>query len=89
MNYTLEIAKNFKKQFKRLSKADGDLVYEVLGKLLNCEELDAKYRDHALTGNLSGTRECHVKPDLLLFYQRRESVLVLAALAVGSHSELF
>lgn len=48
----------------------------------------SKYRDHALIGDWSGYRECHLKPDLLLIYKKVEqSVLQLARL--GSHSELF
>lgn len=44
-------------------------------------------RDHALSGNWKGYRECHLKPDLLLIYERPEAVLRLVRL--GSHSELF
>ena len=45
-------------------------------------------RDHALSGNWSGYRECHIKPDLLLIYRKPDaSTLRLARL--GSHSELF
>ncbi|MCE5359956.1 MAG: type II toxin-antitoxin system YafQ family toxin [Acidithiobacillus sp.] len=50
--------------------------------------LDAKYRDHDLSGNWAGYRECHIKPDLLLIYRKCDSdTLRLARL--GSHSELF
>jgi len=89
VTYTLEISKAFKKQFKRLSKADATLVYSILDKLLHDIPLPAKNRDHDLQGDLKGTRECHVKPDLLLIYQKKESVLILTALAIGNHSELF
>ena len=89
MTYTLEISRNFKTQFKRLSKKDATLVYEVLDKLLHDIPLPAKNRDHDLHGNLEGTRECHIKPDLLLIYQKTETTLILTALAVGSHSDLF
>ena len=89
MTYTLEISRNFKTQFKRLSKKDAALVYEVLDKLLHDIPLPAKNRDHDLHGNLEGTRECHIKPDLLLIYQKTETTLILTALAVGSHSDLF
>jgi mRNA interferase YafQ len=63
-------------------------LIEVLYKLLNDEILPEKYRDHSLTGDWFGYRECHVKPDLLLIYkQSDENTLRLARL--GSHSELF
>lgn len=54
-------------------------------KLANGEILEAKYRDHALTGNYKGSRECHIEPDWLLIYE----TLVLMLSRVGSHSELF
>lgn len=44
-------------------------------------------RDHTLSGNWSGFRECHIKPDLLLIYEKPEGILRLIRL--GSHSELF
>ena len=50
--------------------------------------LEARYRDHDLSGDWAGYRECHIKPDLLLIYRKSEpSTLRLARL--GSHSELF
>ena len=49
--------------------------------------LPERNRDHALSGNWSGYRECHVRPDLLLIYEMAEGVLRLIRL--GSHSELF
>lgn len=89
MTYTLEITKNFKTQFKKLSKKDAALVYNILGLLLADKALPRKNKDHALHGNLEGTRECHVKPDLLLIYKKTPSSLILTALSVGSHSDLF
>ena len=45
-------------------------------------------RDHALSGDWAGYRECHIKPDLLLIYRKPDAdTLRLARL--GSHSELF
>ena len=52
-------------------------------------KLDAKYRDHDLTGNYKGTRECHIEPDWLLIYEICGDVLVLMLYRLGSHSELF
>lgn len=52
------------------------------------QTLAPRYRDHELTGEWVGYRECHLKPDLLLIYQKDgETSLTLARL--GSHSELF
>ena len=60
----------------------------VLISLISDQPLDVCYRDHDLSGNWAGYRECHIKPDLLLIYRKSDnSVLRLARL--GSHSELF
>lgn len=84
---TLERSTAFKRDFKKHGDIDAALI-EVLYKLINDEELPEKYRDHALSGDWSGYRECHVKPDLLLIYKKAdEDTLRLARL--GSHSELF
>ena len=48
-----------------------------------------KYRDHDLTGNYRGCRECHIEPDWLLVYEALDDILVLMLYRVGSHSELF
>lgn len=84
---TLERSTAFKRDFKKHGDIDAALI-EVLYKLINDEELPEKYHDHALSGDWSGYRECHVKPDLLLIYKKLDGdTLRLARL--GSHSELF
>ena len=90
---TIERATSFKRDFKREAKGrhratlDSDLK-SVLVALANDQPLDTKYRDHDLSGNWAGYRECHIKPDLLLVYRKSDAdTLRLARL--GSHSELF
>ena len=89
MKYKIETSKKFKKQFKKLSSKNANLVLEIIEKLSNGEVLEQKYNDHKLKGNYSEYRECHIKPDLLLIYQRQEKILILTCISVGSHSELF
>ncbi|WP_085440410.1 type II toxin-antitoxin system YafQ family toxin [Magnetofaba australis] len=90
---TIERSSTFKRDFKREARGkhrnvlDGDLR-AILGALANDQSLAAKFRDHDLGGNWAGYRECHIKPDLLLIYQKpNDNTLKLARL--GSHSELF
>jgi mRNA interferase YafQ len=84
---TIDRSTSFKRDFKKHGEIEAALI-EVLYKLLNDEALPDKYRDHSLTGDWLGYRECHIKPDLLLIYkQSDENTLRLARL--GSHSELF
>ena len=89
MKYKIETSKKFKKQFKKLSSQNANLVLEIIEKLSNGEVLEQKYNDHKLKGNYSEYREYHIKPDLLLIYQRQEKILILTCISVGSHSELF
>ena len=90
---TIDRASSFKRDYKREAKGqhratlDRDLI-PVLKTLVADQPLDPKYRDHDLSGDWAGYRECHVKPDLLLIYRKSEpDILRLARL--GSHSELF
>jgi mRNA interferase YafQ len=60
----------------------------VLKALAADQPLEPRHRDHDLTGDWIGYRECHIKPDLLLIYRKvSDDQLILARL--GSHSELF
>ncbi|WP_058565125.1 type II toxin-antitoxin system YafQ family toxin [Xylella fastidiosa] len=83
----------FKRDYKREAKGrwratlDNDLR-PVLVALATDQPLAAKYRDHDLSGDWAGYRECHAKPDLLLIYRKSDAdTLRLARL--GSPSELF
>ena len=91
MKYDLQFTSQFKKDLKLAKKQNKDLgkLFEVIEILANGETLDAKYKDHSLTGNYRGTRECHIEPDWLLIYEIRGDVLVLMLYRLGSHSELF
>lgn len=85
----IKFAKSFKKSYKKLNKEDKKLFSEVSLKLANNEILEEKYKDHALKGDYKDFRECHLRPDLLLIYQKQEEKLILYCLDIGSHSELF
>ena len=89
MTYKIKLAKSFKKSFKKLSAQDRELFSEISLRLANGESLEPKYHDHALLGQYQGYRECHIRPDLLLIYQKQDSVLVLYCLDIGTHSALF
>lgn len=81
----------FKKDLKQIIRRGYriELLDEVVNKLADKKPLDEKYRDHALTGDYLGFRECHVTPDWLLVYQIREKELVLFLSRTGTHSDLF
>lgn len=91
MKYEVKFTSQFKRDLKLAQKQQKDIsaLMEVIEKLANGETLDLKYRDHDLSGNYKGCRECHIEPDWLLVYEYINDVLVLMLYRLGSHSELF
>ena len=87
--YSIFRTSSFKKDYKKLTKSEKDLLRVVIEKLVNKETLEQNYKDHKLVGNYLGCRECHIKPDLLLIYRYDNDILELALVRTGSHSELF
>lgn len=80
----------FKKDYKRLKRQGVDLsrLGDVLRLIANGEPLSAAMRDHQLSGEYRGHRECHIAPDWLLIYLVDHEALVLTAVRTGSHVEL-
>ena len=80
----------FKKDFKNAVKSGLDIraFEDVVELLQRGEELPAKHKDHKLTGNWSGYRDCHITPDWVLIYQYKENELILVLARTGSHSKL-
>ena len=88
---TLVLTKKFKQDFKRLKKNGKNikLLTEVVNILLAEKALPEKYKDHALTGDYKGFRECHIQPDWLLIYYIENKTLCLTLARTGTHSLLF
>jgi mRNA interferase YafQ len=88
----IERTTQFKRDYKRELKGRhrenlSTLLLEVLEVLVNNQQLEIKYKDHALTGEWSDHRDCHIKPDLVLIY-RKPAADVLQLVRLGSHSQL-
>lgn len=84
---TTQFKKDFKLAMKRSMKIE--LLEEAIAMLAMGETLPDKHKDHALTGNWVGHRECHILPDWLLIYRIEDEVLVLTLARTGTHSDLF
>lgn len=86
---TITQTSRFKEDLKRQVKRGKDLgkLKEVVGWLVEGEPLPTKNQDHALTGNWTGWRDCHLEPDWLLIYKLLPDELILGR--TGSHSDLF
>lgn len=81
----------FKKDLKLAYKRGLDLTLlnQVVEKLAKQETLPASLRDHALSGQWSNYRECHIKPDWLLIYRIDTDELELFLFRTGTHADLF
>ena len=88
----LELKKTsqFQKDLKRMVKRrlNIDLLDEIIQTLRERKPLDPKHRDHTLTGDYAGFRECHIQPDWLLIYFIDGDKLILTASRTGTHSDL-
>ncbi len=88
---TIKYQKAFKKDYKVIKKRGYDvkLLGEVLKLLQEQKPLPERYRDHSLSGDWTGCRECHITPDWLLVYEVREKELLLYLTRTGTHSDIF
>ena len=91
MNRYIVWTTQFKKDYKLALKRhlDIELLDNIIRRLSRGETLPEKNRDHALTGDWVGHRECHILPDWLLVYRIEDDVLVLTLARTGTHSDLF
>ena len=88
--YAVRLTAQFRRDYKRAMKRGLDvrLLDGVIASLALGAALPEKCRDHALSGNWIGHRECHIAPDWLLLYRLNGEVLVLTLVRTGSHSDL-
>jgi mRNA interferase YafQ len=71
--YGFKVTTRYLKDFKNLQN-NIELTEELLFllKLIQQNEnLPEKDKDHSLKGKLTGYRECHIKPDILLIYKKK------------------
>ena len=89
--YKIRPSTKFQRDLKKVQKRGYDisLLTTVLNILANGESLPQKYKDHNLSGNYKGCRECHITPDWLLIYEILDDELILYLTRTGTHSDLF
>ena len=88
---TIKYQAAFKKDYKRIVKRGYDmrLLEKVIELLANQKPVPEKNRDHQLSGDYAGCRECHITPDWLLIYEVADEEMILYLTRTGSHSDLF
>ncbi len=81
--------KSFDKDVKRAKKRGKamDKLKLILRLLLEEKPIPLKCRDHALSGNYSNHRECHIEPDWLLIYKSEPGLIIFER--TGTHADLF
>ena len=84
-SYTKQFGKDLKRRLNRGKPKKK--IKEVLKKLIDEEQLYARYKDHKLIGNIKDRRECHIEPDWLLIYKKTSGEIVFER--TGTHSDLF
>lgn len=89
--YAIKKSSAFKKAIKKFKHQSEVLekIENIIDTLADNTPLDSNHKDHALKGEYTGYRECHIEPDLLLIYKKQDDILVLVCFRLGSHSELF
>ncbi|MYA30503.1 MAG: type II toxin-antitoxin system YafQ family toxin [Gammaproteobacteria bacterium] len=88
----IERTRRFKCDYKRESRgrhrADLDKrLAEIVQALAADTPLDPRHHDHALSGPWTDFRDCHLRPDLILIYQKPDAH-TLRLVRIGSHAEL-
>ena len=85
------LSNRFKRDLKRVVRRgrDAALLENVVNALAERRPLAESNRDHALTGDWMGYRECHIQPDWLLIYKVHENDLILLLMRTGTHADLF
>ena len=93
--YSICRTKVFEKSFRKLSRS-GKIYKDVRARLERGIDMLAEgrslpeiHKEHGLKGELKKYRECHIKGDLLLVYQRNKKELILVLVDIGSHSQIF
>ena len=92
MTRTIFPSSRYKRDLKRIRnnlKLLSDLT-RIIADLAADNPLDPSCRDHELGNNWSGFRDCHIRPDLVLIYQKTDAeIRILRLERLGSHAELF
>ena len=88
---TIIFSTQYKKDLKLARKRNlpEEELNKVVFNLASDIPLAAKYRDHELYNQFRGFRECHIKPDWLLIYDRQKSIKLVGLARTGRHQDLF
>ena len=88
--YSIKTTKIYRRQLRLMHKRgyNMSLLDNVIALLADGQTLPSKYRDHPLTGNMRGYRDCHIKDDWVLIYRIDKNILKLMLVQTGTHSDI-
>jgi len=88
--YEVKPSSRFKKDLKVIARRGYNikLIEDVIIELAKGKKLSSKYKDHAMSGNWIGFRNCHITPDWVLLYKIEKNSLILVLSRTGTHSDL-
>ena len=91
MHYEIASTHQFEKDVRLAKKRGFDItkLTSIVEKLAKGKPLPAKYKDHPLSGEFTGNRECHIQPDWLLVYKKEETIQLIKLVRTGRHADLF
>ena len=89
---TIERTHRFKRDYRREARGPHRAGLEerlaaVVHALATDAPLESRHHDHALGGSWTDFRDCHLRPDLVLIYQKPDAE-TLRLVRIGSHAEL-
>lgn len=89
--FEVVLSNRFRKDLKLAAKRGLrlDELNAIVEQLAAGQTLPERNRDHALTGDYIGFRECHIRPDWLLVYRVDGDALELFLFRTGTHADLF
>ena len=89
--FEVVLSNRFRKDLKLAAKRGLrlDELNAIVNQLAAGQTLPERNRDHALTGDYIGFRECHIRPDWLLAYRVDGDALELFLFRTGTHTDLF
>ena len=92
MHYTVVYSWRFLKSLKDVRSYPGfkaDKLILAIEHLSSRVPLPEQFYDHALSGDMTGYRECHIAPDILVVYELQDEILELVLINIGNHAQLF
>ena len=91
MSCKITTSSSFRRDFKRCMRRGLDmrLITDAMDLLEQTGTLPASYQPHKLKGDFKGAMECHITPDWLLIYEKKDELRLVRLIRTGTHADLY